>query len=470
MSSEEGGGKSMRVWLAPRDFCALAATRSGRREAAQRLGDALRLDAASPAVEYGLAELQRFVRERFEGCLRQQTPEELDAHALYEVPSDVYRVLRALGFCSFEDEQGRRRALHDGDGVPVCAWWNPGDWGTHVKEGYHRARAGAHDSGASASALGAGAGYWAADLGHGVNEVRDTFARGRLRQQLRRERPTASEEDVEAEVEKRLKEQREQRGRVWGEAGGARATDRSERLGDKAAVARAAADDAAAQRGCYEECRRRPRAHEDLRGAERQVQKLQQELHEASGKGHAAQQAAAAARARNDAAERQVSALQEQLRELQQRSQAAAAAHTAAERQVSALRQQVHELQQAAATAHARNGAAERHVSALQQQVHGLQLELQGKSAQGHGGDAPRRGAASASVGQRGRDAGARPPARSPSGSSRPRSPSFYHSLPRSSSPAAPRGTAAPSTSQPNGRAPSAKRRASSSQVGQRAA
>ena len=110
---------AIHVWLAPRDVCALVATR----EARARVAAALRAQYAGDPPETLLeaaARFQHFYERTYARCLADQDPEALDQHQLVKVPRDIYRLLQALGFCTFEDARGEARTLHDADGHPVC--------------------------------------------------------------------------------------------------------------------------------------------------------------------------------------------------------------------------------------------------------------------------------------------------------------------------------------------------------------
>jgi hypothetical protein len=106
----------IRVWLAPRDVCALMATGAARAQVAAALRRSLGLAGGAEAM----ALFQQLYARTYERCVAGQDPEALDEHRLVEVPRRVYRLLRALGFCTFRDAEGAARPLHDAEGHPVC--------------------------------------------------------------------------------------------------------------------------------------------------------------------------------------------------------------------------------------------------------------------------------------------------------------------------------------------------------------
>lgn len=130
---------AIRVWLSPRDVCALMATQSAMRRIKAMLAQSLQVSVESPEVLFAMASFSKFYSRFYNACIGSQDPEALDRHRLVKVPRLVYLLLKSLGFCIFQTEVGEAPLMGPG-GYPVCAgpglFSNP-QWAAaqHAKQG-----------------------------------------------------------------------------------------------------------------------------------------------------------------------------------------------------------------------------------------------------------------------------------------------------------------------------------------------
>ena len=117
---------SLRMWIAPRDMCALLATRQARSMVSRELAKKMVVDADSPEVLFAMASFHKFYQQFYRKCLSACDQATLDTHRLVRVPILVFRMLQSLGFCTITDEDGNDILVTDGDGRPVCGWWGSG--------------------------------------------------------------------------------------------------------------------------------------------------------------------------------------------------------------------------------------------------------------------------------------------------------------------------------------------------------
>lgn len=111
---------AIRVWLSPRDVCALMATQSAMRRIKAMLAQSLQVSVDSPEVLFAMTSFSKFYSRFFKACVVSQDPEALDRHRLVKVPRLVYLLLKSLGFCIFQTEDGEAPLMGPG-GYPVCA-------------------------------------------------------------------------------------------------------------------------------------------------------------------------------------------------------------------------------------------------------------------------------------------------------------------------------------------------------------
>jgi hypothetical protein len=111
----------VQMWLSPRDLCALAATAAARARLSRALATRMGLSSAAPEVLFAMAAFHKFYQRTYERCVN-DAGSRVDQHQLVEAPELVHRILEALGFCTFLDEDGVERPLRDERGRPVCAF------------------------------------------------------------------------------------------------------------------------------------------------------------------------------------------------------------------------------------------------------------------------------------------------------------------------------------------------------------
>jgi hypothetical protein len=111
---------AIRVWLSPRDVCALMATQSAVRRIKAMLARSLQVDVNSPELLFAMASFSKFYSQFYNSCVSTQDGEILDRHRLVKVPRMVYLILKSLGFCIFQTEEGEAPLMGPG-GHPVCA-------------------------------------------------------------------------------------------------------------------------------------------------------------------------------------------------------------------------------------------------------------------------------------------------------------------------------------------------------------
>jgi len=111
---------AIRVWLSPRDVCALMATQSAVRRIKAMLAQSLQVSVDSPEVLFAMASFSKFYNRFYNACVGSQDPDALDRHRLVKVPRLVYLLLKSLGFCIFQTEDGEAPLMGPG-GYPVCA-------------------------------------------------------------------------------------------------------------------------------------------------------------------------------------------------------------------------------------------------------------------------------------------------------------------------------------------------------------
>jgi len=114
---------AIRVWLSPRDVCALMATQSAVRRIKAMLAQSLQVDVKSPELLFAMASFSKFYSQFYNSCVSTQDGEILDRHRLVKVPRMVYLILKSLGFCIFQTEEGEAPLMGPG-GHPVCVGWN----------------------------------------------------------------------------------------------------------------------------------------------------------------------------------------------------------------------------------------------------------------------------------------------------------------------------------------------------------
>ena len=111
----------VQMWLSPRDLCALAATTAARARLQRTLAACMGLSSAAPEVLFAMAAFHKFYQRTYERCVN-DAGSRVDLHQLVEAPELVHRILEALGFCTFLDDDGVERPLRDERGRPVCAF------------------------------------------------------------------------------------------------------------------------------------------------------------------------------------------------------------------------------------------------------------------------------------------------------------------------------------------------------------
>ena len=111
----------VQMWLSPRDLCALAATAAARARLQRTLAACMGLSSAAPEVLFAMAAFHKFYQRTYERCVN-DAGSRVDLHQLVEAPELVHRILEALGFCTFLDDDGVARPLRDERGRPVCAF------------------------------------------------------------------------------------------------------------------------------------------------------------------------------------------------------------------------------------------------------------------------------------------------------------------------------------------------------------
>lgn len=112
---------AVRLWMSPRDVCALLAASTALRLVRMMLGQHLGVSEHSRLLRFAMALLRRFYRREFETCSRTAAASgDPDEHRLVKVPEAVYELLKVLGFCVFQGPAGKQ-LLFDADGTPVCA-------------------------------------------------------------------------------------------------------------------------------------------------------------------------------------------------------------------------------------------------------------------------------------------------------------------------------------------------------------
>ena len=110
---------AIRVWLSPRDVCALMATQSAVRRIKAMLAQSLQVDVNAPELLFAMASFSKFYSQFYNSCVSTQDGEILDRHRLVKVPRMVYLILKSLGFCIFQTEEGEAPLMGPG-GHPVC--------------------------------------------------------------------------------------------------------------------------------------------------------------------------------------------------------------------------------------------------------------------------------------------------------------------------------------------------------------
>lgn len=111
----------VQLWMSPRDICALAATAVARAKMQEKLAAHMSLRIDSPEALFAVTTFHKFYQESFEQCVVAQGAA-ADQHRLIEAPELIYHMLKALGFCTFVDEEGIERMRQDEQGRPICAW------------------------------------------------------------------------------------------------------------------------------------------------------------------------------------------------------------------------------------------------------------------------------------------------------------------------------------------------------------
>jgi hypothetical protein len=83
-----------------------------------------------------LASFHKFFQRLYTQCV--STTPQIDKHTLVDIPNELYSVLRALGFCTFVDKDGKEHTVRDSHGYPICNnWWEA--FQTKRQE-YHKSR------------------------------------------------------------------------------------------------------------------------------------------------------------------------------------------------------------------------------------------------------------------------------------------------------------------------------------------
>jgi len=118
------GKMAIRVWLSPRDVCALMATQSAVRRIKAMLSQSMQVSLKSPELLFAMASFSKFYSQFYNSCVTTQNGEILDRHRLVKVPRMVYLILKSLGFCIFQTEEGDA-PLRGPGGHPVCVFGSP---------------------------------------------------------------------------------------------------------------------------------------------------------------------------------------------------------------------------------------------------------------------------------------------------------------------------------------------------------
>lgn len=109
---------AVRLWMSPRDVCALLASATALRHVRTLLGQRLAVHEHSSLLRFAVALLRRFYQREFARCNDAEAGD-VDEHRLVKVPEAVYELLKALGFCTFQGPAGKQ-LLFDEKGTPVC--------------------------------------------------------------------------------------------------------------------------------------------------------------------------------------------------------------------------------------------------------------------------------------------------------------------------------------------------------------
>ena len=73
----------------------------------------------APELLFAMASFSKFYSQFYNSCVSTQDGEILDRHRLVKVPRMVYLILKSLGFCIFQTEEGEAPLMGPG-GHPVC--------------------------------------------------------------------------------------------------------------------------------------------------------------------------------------------------------------------------------------------------------------------------------------------------------------------------------------------------------------
>jgi len=96
------------------------ATQSAVRRIKAMLAQSLQVDLHSPELLFAMASFSKFYSRFYNSCVSTQDGEIVDRHRLVKVPRMVYLILKSLGFCLFQTEDGEAPLMGPG-GHPVCA-------------------------------------------------------------------------------------------------------------------------------------------------------------------------------------------------------------------------------------------------------------------------------------------------------------------------------------------------------------
>lgn len=97
------------------------ATQSAVRRIKALLAQSLHVSVDSPEVLFAMTSFSKFYNRFYTACVGYQDPYALDRHRLVKVPRLVYLLLKSLGFCIFQTEDGEAPLMGPG-GHPVCAF------------------------------------------------------------------------------------------------------------------------------------------------------------------------------------------------------------------------------------------------------------------------------------------------------------------------------------------------------------
>ncbi|NBT76773.1 MAG: hypothetical protein EBT15_12600 [Betaproteobacteria bacterium] len=95
------------------------ATQSAAWRLKAMLAQSMRVNANAPEVLFAMTSFSKFYSRFFNSCVNTRDEKILDRHQLVKVPRLVYLILKSLGFCIFETEDGEAPLMGPG-GHPVC--------------------------------------------------------------------------------------------------------------------------------------------------------------------------------------------------------------------------------------------------------------------------------------------------------------------------------------------------------------